>query len=129
MDFHNALQYGAFVIVLTICVKLLGGYLERVFSGQRTALDRFCAPLEKLLCRLNRRGSHQGNDANMIGLDRIRHSCKIDHCLIQVHAVGKDVVPLRQSGMLRSADIKAGIDPAINLNAAGPPFRTGGTAL
>jgi potassium-transporting ATPase potassium-binding subunit len=53
MEIHSALQYSAFIIVLTICVRPLGGYLERVFSGQRTALDRIFTPVERFLYRLS----------------------------------------------------------------------------
>jgi K+-transporting ATPase A subunit len=39
MDIYSALQHMAFIVVLTICVKPIGGYLERVFSGKRTVFD------------------------------------------------------------------------------------------
>ncbi|MFZ0938071.1 MAG: potassium-transporting ATPase subunit KdpA [Candidatus Sulfotelmatobacter sp.] len=49
MDFYSAIQYVLFVVIVTILVKPLGGYMERVFSRQRTALDRLCLPVERLL--------------------------------------------------------------------------------
>ena len=49
MDFYSAIQYVLFVVIVTALVKPLGGYLERVFSKQRTVLDRFCLPAERLL--------------------------------------------------------------------------------
>ena len=52
MDFYSAIQYVLFVVIVTILVKPLGGYLERVFSGQRTVLDRLCLPVERLLYRI-----------------------------------------------------------------------------
>ncbi|MBZ5531861.1 MAG: potassium-transporting ATPase subunit KdpA [Acidobacteriia bacterium] len=52
MDFYSALQYVAFIVTLTVCVKPLGRYLEKVFSGQKTALDRLCSPMERLLYRV-----------------------------------------------------------------------------
>jgi K+-transporting ATPase A subunit len=39
MNLHSALQYAAFIAIVTTCVKPLGGYLKRVFSGERTGLD------------------------------------------------------------------------------------------
>src|ERR1035438_6544095 len=36
-------------MVVTALVKPLGGYMERVFSRQRTGLDRFCLPVERLI--------------------------------------------------------------------------------
>ncbi|MGB7821008.1 MAG: potassium-transporting ATPase subunit KdpA [Candidatus Sulfotelmatobacter sp.] len=41
-----------FVAIVTILVKPLGGYLERVFSRQRTVLDRLCLPVERLIYRI-----------------------------------------------------------------------------
>jgi K+-transporting ATPase ATPase A chain len=52
MDLYSALQYVLFVAIVTILVKPLGGYMERVFSRQRTVLDRFLLPLERLLYRI-----------------------------------------------------------------------------
>jgi K+-transporting ATPase ATPase A chain len=52
MDLYSALQYVLFVAIVTILMKPLGGYMERVFSRQRTVLDRFFLPLERLLYRI-----------------------------------------------------------------------------
>ena len=52
MDFYSAIQYVLFVVIVTILVKPLGGYMERVFSRQRTALDRVYLPVERLLYRI-----------------------------------------------------------------------------
>jgi K+-transporting ATPase ATPase A chain len=41
-----------FVAIVTILVKPLGGYVERVFSRKRTLLDRLCLPVERLIYRL-----------------------------------------------------------------------------
>src|ERR1019366_8592594 len=46
------LQYVLFVAIVTILVKPLGGYMERVFSRKRTRLDRLCLPVERLIYRL-----------------------------------------------------------------------------
>jgi potassium-transporting ATPase potassium-binding subunit len=52
MDFHSIVQYALFLAVVTAMVKPLGGYMERVFSGNTTILDRFCGPLERLIYRV-----------------------------------------------------------------------------
>jgi K+-transporting ATPase ATPase A chain len=46
------MQYVLFVVIVTLLVKPLGGYMERVFSRQRTAVDRFCLPVERLIYRI-----------------------------------------------------------------------------
>lgn len=52
MDFYSAIQYGLFAVIVATLVKPLGGYMERVFSRQPTALDRFCLPVERLIYRI-----------------------------------------------------------------------------
>ena len=52
MDFYSAMQYVLFVVIVTALAKPLGGYMERVFSRQRTAVDRFCLPVERLIYRI-----------------------------------------------------------------------------
>jgi potassium-transporting ATPase potassium-binding subunit len=52
VDFYSAIQYVLFVVIVTALVKPLGGYMERVFSKKRTALDRFCLPVERLIYRI-----------------------------------------------------------------------------
>ena len=52
MDLYSAIQYVLFVAIVTILVKPLGGYMERVFSRKRTALDRLCLPVERLVYRI-----------------------------------------------------------------------------
>ena len=51
---RSVTQYLVFIVIITILVKPLGGYLERVFTGKRTALDRLLVPLEKLIYRVTR---------------------------------------------------------------------------
>ena len=52
MDLYSAIQYGLFVAIVTAFVRPLGGYMERVFSRQPTALDRLCLPVERFLYRI-----------------------------------------------------------------------------
>ena len=51
MSARSWLQFLFFLAVVTALVKPLGGYMERVFSAKRTALDVLCLPIEKLLYR------------------------------------------------------------------------------
>jgi potassium-transporting ATPase potassium-binding subunit len=52
MDLFSAAQYLLFLAIVTALVKPLGGYMERVFSGKQTALDRLCRPVERLIYRV-----------------------------------------------------------------------------
>src|ERR1700674_2845757 len=52
MDLYSAVQYVLFVAIVTILVKPLGRYMERVFSRKRTVLDRLCLPVERLVYRI-----------------------------------------------------------------------------
>jgi K+-transporting ATPase ATPase A chain len=55
-------QYGAFLLILTLLVKPLGGYMARVFQVQRTFLDPVLRPAERLLYRLARVDEQQEMD-------------------------------------------------------------------
>jgi len=52
VDLYSAIQYVLFVIIVTVLVGPLGGYIERVFSGKGTGLDRLCLPVERLIYRI-----------------------------------------------------------------------------
>ena len=52
MSAFNLLQYALFVAVVAALVKPLGGYMARVFSGQKTFLDPLLRPLESLIYKL-----------------------------------------------------------------------------
>ena len=54
MNVANAIQYAAFIAVMTALVRPIGGYLERVFSRTPTAADRLLLPLERAIYRLTR---------------------------------------------------------------------------
>jgi potassium-transporting ATPase potassium-binding subunit len=53
MNVYSAIQYLLFLVIVTACVRPLGGYMHRVFSGQRTALDRLCLPVERWIFRFS----------------------------------------------------------------------------
>lgn len=52
MSFPNLVQYAVFLIVVTLMVRPVGGYLARVFSGERTLLDPVLVPVERGIYRL-----------------------------------------------------------------------------
>jgi potassium-transporting ATPase potassium-binding subunit len=51
MNPHSLAQYLLFLAIVTALVKPLGGYMEKVFSGKRSALDGLCLPIERLIYR------------------------------------------------------------------------------
>ena len=51
MNVFSGIQCLVFVVVVTACVKPLGGYMHRVFSRRRTVLDRLCVPAERWIYR------------------------------------------------------------------------------
>src|SRR6266852_3950384 len=58
MSLPNIAQYGLFLVVVLLLVKPLGGYIMRVFSGQKTFLDPVFVPVERTIYWLT------GIDAN-----------------------------------------------------------------
>ena len=52
MNVPEVLEFLLFLLIVTLLVKPLGGYMERVFSGKRTALDRWFLVVEKLIYRI-----------------------------------------------------------------------------
>src|SRR5215813_1727455 len=54
MILNGFLQLGLFLLILIAITKPLGVYMARVFSGQRTFLDKVLGPLERLIYKLCR---------------------------------------------------------------------------
>jgi K+-transporting ATPase ATPase A chain len=52
MTWPSTLQYLLFLLVVTLLVKPVGGYLSRVFTGERTLLDPVLRPAERVIYRL-----------------------------------------------------------------------------
>lgn len=59
MNVADLFEFLLFLLIVTLLVKPLGGYMERVFSGTRTALQRWCLPVEKLVYRITRVDPHR----------------------------------------------------------------------
>ena len=53
MNLHSLIEYLLFLAIVTALVKPLGRYMEKVFSAKRTALDRLCRPVERLIYRVS----------------------------------------------------------------------------
>ena len=53
MNLHSLVEYLLFLAIVTVLVKPLGQYMEKVFSAKRTALDRLCRPVERLIYRVS----------------------------------------------------------------------------
>jgi len=62
MKLQALIQYGFFLLLLTLLVKPLGGYMARVFQGGRTFLDPVLRPVERLLYRAARVDEQQEMD-------------------------------------------------------------------
>ena len=52
MSLPNLLQYGVFLLIVIALVRPFGGYMTRVFTGQRTWFDFLLRPLERLIYKL-----------------------------------------------------------------------------
>jgi K+-transporting ATPase ATPase A chain len=60
--FQGWAQIVVFLLVLTAIVPLLGGYMAKVFTGQRVFLTPVIGPLERLIYRLLRVDPSEGQD-------------------------------------------------------------------
>jgi K+-transporting ATPase A subunit len=49
MSSSALLQYGAFLLAVTLLVKPVRRYMARVFSGEETLLDPLLCPVERML--------------------------------------------------------------------------------
>src|SRR5260370_8617571 len=52
MTFNGWLQIALYCVVVVLLVKPLGGYITRVFAGERTLLAPLLEPVERLFCWL-----------------------------------------------------------------------------
>lgn len=62
MTLQALVQYAFFLLLLTLLIKPLGGYMARVFQGERTFLDPALRPVEQLLYRVARVNEHEEMD-------------------------------------------------------------------
>ncbi len=62
MGLFSLLQYALFLLVVAVLVKPVGGYLARVFNGEKTFLDPILRPLERLIYQLARVDPEQEMD-------------------------------------------------------------------
>lgn len=52
MSVPALLQYALFLLIIGLLVKPVGGYLGRVFAGEKTMLDPVLRPVERALYRV-----------------------------------------------------------------------------
>jgi potassium-transporting ATPase potassium-binding subunit len=64
MTFNGWLQIALFCVVIVLLVKPLGGYMTRVFTGERTFLSSVLGPLERVFYRLS--GVDEKSDQNWL---------------------------------------------------------------
>jgi potassium-transporting ATPase potassium-binding subunit len=62
MGLASLAQYALFLLVVIALVKPVGGYLARVFSGEKTLLDPVLLPIERFIYKLGRVDSQQEMD-------------------------------------------------------------------
>jgi len=53
MSLPNIAQYVLFLLVVILLVKPLGGYMTRVFTGEKTFLDPVLVPIERFIYRMS----------------------------------------------------------------------------
>lgn len=53
MSLTNLLQYAGLLLIVVLLVRPLGGYMARVFQGERTRADPLLRPLERGIYRLS----------------------------------------------------------------------------
>ena len=59
MTINGVLQLGIYFLVLLAITKPLGVYMTRIFSGERTFLNKTFGPLERLIYRICRVDEHE----------------------------------------------------------------------
>jgi len=64
MTFNGWLQIALFCVVIALLVKPLGGYMTRVFTGERTFLSPVLGPVERVFYRLS--GVDEKSDQNWL---------------------------------------------------------------
>ncbi|MGD0103786.1 MAG: potassium-transporting ATPase subunit KdpA [Rhodopila sp.] len=64
MTVNGWLQIAVYCVLLTLLVKPLGGYMTRVFAGERTPLSIVLRPLERGLYRLS--GVHEDDEQHWV---------------------------------------------------------------
>ncbi len=62
MTAQGWLQIGIYLVVLTALTPLLGGYMARVYTGERVFLTPILGPVERLLYRLFRVNPNREQD-------------------------------------------------------------------
>src|SRR5512141_1187902 len=64
MTFNGWLQIALYCVVIVLLVKPFGGYMTRVFAGERTFLSPVLGPLERVFYRLS--GVDERSDQNWL---------------------------------------------------------------
>jgi potassium-transporting ATPase potassium-binding subunit len=59
VSFNTVALYAGFLLIGLVLVKPLGGYMARVFAGQKTWLDPALRPIERFIFALCRIDAHQ----------------------------------------------------------------------
>jgi potassium-transporting ATPase potassium-binding subunit len=91
------LQFAVFLIVLTAVVPLLGGYIARVFQGERVFLSPVFGPIERLSYSLFRVRPEEGQDWKAYARSTIAFSL-LSWLLLYLILRTQNVLPLNPEG-------------------------------
>jgi K+-transporting ATPase ATPase A chain len=104
-------EYLAIVVTMAFTIAtsgLLGGYMHRVFSGQRTWIDPVCVPIERLVLRLI-----GADERDQQGWTRYSVSLLVSNVVMWV--VAWTIVTL-QHGLPLNPDAVANMEPTLAFN-------------
>src|SRR5688572_24273567 len=104
-------EYLAIVVTMAFTIAtsgLLGGYMHRVFSGQRTWIDPVCVPIERLVLRLI-----GADERDQQGWTRYSLSLLVSNVVMWV--VAWTIVTL-QHGLPLNPDAVANMEPTLAFN-------------
>jgi Amino acid kinase family/Potassium-transporting ATPase A subunit len=79
VSFNTVALYAGFLLIVLVLVKPLGGYMARVFAGQKTWLDPALRPVERFIYALCRIDAHQEMGGDVVGL------CGTDGHMVHAH--------------------------------------------
>ena len=100
MGSSSLLQYALFLLVVTVLVKPVGGYLAHVFGGEKTFLDPLLRPVERIVYKLARVVPEQEMDWKQLAMMVGRFGLAIPALALAGLSPRSDGVP-RLSGRCR----------------------------
>lgn len=112
MDIWSVTQYVIFLLVVTLLVRPVGIYLERVFTDQRTWLDRVLRPVEGGIYRAAGVNPHHEMDWKEYAISFVRFSL-LGTLLLYASLRLQDVLPWAHED-----NLSASLTPDLAMNTA-----------